>query len=94
VTLEIVKIHVSESEHRVAHLLLSNLCKEFPNDPHLWENLGKIYLDIGKRQYAVDAFKKSQELLSQDEKIPQEIKDANKFFDLYFFCFIVENIAV
>ncbi len=83
VTLEIVKIHISESEHRVAHLMLNNLCNEYPNDPHLWSTLGKLYLDIGKKQAAVAAFEKAEQSLAATESASKEVVEAQKMFNQY-----------
>ena len=83
VTLEIVKIHIAESEHRVAHLVLHHLCQEYPDDPHLYGTLGKLYLDIGKRQAAVVAFGKMEENLPKSGKVSKEVIEAHKFINMY-----------
>jgi hypothetical protein len=47
---------MAEGEHRVAHLILQDACQQYPDDPYLWNTLGLLYLDIGKRQAAATAF--------------------------------------
>lgn len=82
-TMEIVKIHIAEGEHRVAHLILSNACKQYENDPYLWNLLAKLYLDIGKRESAVNAFKKEEECwkkLGEEGKVPKTISEFSKNF--------------
>ena len=79
-SLEIIKIHMAESEHRVAHLILKSICEEYPQDPYLWNMLGKLYLDIGKRQAAVTAFEKSEEVALTKQP---EFASFIKFFSRY-----------
>ena len=84
ITLEIIKIYIVQTEFRVAHLMLSSLCRRFPDDPYLWNYLGKLYLDIGKREDAVSAFKTAKEAFSKLPNIPKEVAEANEFFNQYF----------
>ena len=81
ITLEIVKIYVSESEHRVAHLMLYNLCNEYPDDSCLWSALAKLYLDIGKKQAAADTFEKAHECMEKLGKVSKEVIEATKLID-------------
>lgn len=81
VTLEIVKIYITLTEYRVAHLMMSNLCNKFPQDPYLWSYLGKLYLNIGKRENAVQAFEKAESTFSSLSNVPKEVAETNKFFN-------------
>lgn len=94
VTLEIVKIYIVQTEYRVAHLMLSNLCKRFPDDPYLWNYLGKLYLDIGKREDAVAAFKTAEDALAKVPNVSKEAAETNKLFNQYLLCQQVEAFSV
>jgi predicted Zn-dependent protease len=63
--------------------MLSNLCKRFPDDPYLWNYLGKLYLDIGKRESAVSAFKTAEEAFNKLLNIPKGVVETNKLFNQY-----------
>ena len=82
-TLEIVKIHIAEAEHRVAHLILNNLCAQYPDDPFLWNTLGRLYLEIGKKPAAVAAFSKSEEAITKQSSITPQFAGYLKHFSMY-----------
>ena len=88
VTLSLVKMYILDSEYRVAHLILSNLCNKYPEDPYLWNYLGKLYLIIGKREKAIEAFNKSDENFAS---ISEKTLSIQKIFHAYLPYILIEE---
>ena len=61
--------------------MLLKLCNTYPEDPFLWNYLGKLYLDIGRREKAIDAFEKSNNAFAKAHGATPEIADTNKLFN-------------
>lgn len=80
-----MRIYSTNAEYRVAHSVLVDLCKKFPDDPYLWEHLGKMYLDIGKRDKASAAFKKAEEVALNTGSYDANMIEAHKQFNEYLF---------
>ncbi len=81
--LEIVRVHMCESEHRVAHLVLSSLTAQYPEDPYIWNTMAKLYLDIGKRQNAAEAFTKSEEAMAKRPGVSADFVAYMRHFAAY-----------
>jgi len=52
--------------------------KAYPNSPNAYDSLGDAYFAAGQRQKALEATKKTLELLPTDTTDPQQLKDAIK----------------
>ena len=50
----------------------------YPNSPNAYDSLGDAYLAAGQKDLALEASKKTLELLQSDTKVPQQQKDAIK----------------
>ena len=79
----IIRIYCSDYEYRVAHTMLLDLCKQFPDDPYLQECLAKLYLDIGKKEQAVRAFKKAEEIAMSNKSFSADTIELHKHFNEY-----------
>ena len=73
VTFEIARIHQRQQDYRNAYTTMVKLVKvriklshglqKYPNNPHILSRMGRLCLEAGRKQEAVDHFNKIQKMM-------------------------------